>query len=53
MGQAAVRLLTDTLDHGRSPANASVPTHLVIRDSCGSPAPDGSPLPMRVNGASA
>lgn len=34
-GQAAVRLLTDTLDHGQSPANASVLTHLVTGDSCG------------------
>ncbi|MFD5871110.1 hypothetical protein [Streptomyces sp. NPDC060322] len=51
-GQAAVRLLADALDHAQSPANASVPTHLVIRDSWGLHGPDGTPLPPPRHSAS-
>ncbi|MFI9559512.1 LacI family DNA-binding transcriptional regulator [Nonomuraea endophytica] len=35
MGRAAVRMLLDSLDHGAPVANASVPTSLVVRSSCG------------------
>ncbi|MFB7715122.1 LacI family DNA-binding transcriptional regulator [Streptomyces sp. NPDC056105] len=36
MGRAAVRMLVDSIEHGTAPANASVPTTLSIRESCGS-----------------
>ncbi|RKT87709.1 LacI family transcriptional regulator [Saccharopolyspora antimicrobica] len=45
MGQTAVRLLLEIIEHGPGPANATVPTHLVIRDTCGPHAADGTPLP--------
>ncbi|MFF3500307.1 LacI family DNA-binding transcriptional regulator [Streptomyces sp. NPDC003247] len=35
MGRAAVRILLDALERGDVPANASVPTQLVVRESCG------------------
>ncbi|MFI6527072.1 LacI family DNA-binding transcriptional regulator [Streptomyces uncialis] len=35
MGEAAVRMLADAIDHGTGPANASVPTRLVVRESTG------------------
>ncbi|MFD7292939.1 LacI family DNA-binding transcriptional regulator [Streptomyces sp. NPDC059897] len=39
MGAAAVRMLLDSIEHGRPPAHFTVPTELVIRDSCGSHEP--------------
>ncbi|NIH87276.1 substrate-binding domain-containing protein [Amycolatopsis granulosa] len=47
MGQASVRLLLEILDHGPGPGNATVPTHLVVRESCGPHAADGTPLPLK------
>ncbi|MER7014680.1 LacI family DNA-binding transcriptional regulator [Saccharopolyspora sp. NPDC000359] len=45
MGQTAVRLLLEIIEHGPGPGNATVPTRLVVRDTCGPHAADGTPLP--------
>jgi LacI family transcriptional regulator len=52
LGHAAVRALVDRIE-GRPPESVTLPARLVVRRSCGEPAPQGHPRPPALPGQSA